>query len=102
MGNQIYSKEGIVIFRAGDEFIVHNTHKKFEEGHTHLKNFKASKAAINHVIRGTIPRCGKYYLESLKRLSTDENYRRRIDEIMQAKETKSKQKYININKGVVR
>lgn len=100
MPNQVYSKDGYVIFKVRHGFIVHNTEKDFEDGHTHLKNFKASKGAISYVRQKKIPtRSSIYYLTSLERLSTDHQYKDRIRQLIEARKKRDKPSYINVNKG---
>lgn len=104
MGNQIYSRRDFIIFKSGTGFVVYNKSKKFEEGHTHLKNFNAAKKAVNYVIIKKIPKKASfYYLESLIRLSNNQKYVKQVRELMEVRKQKgSKEYYININKGVVK
>ena len=67
--------------------------------HTHLKNLNPSYKLIDNVLNKKIPkRCGNYYLESHARLSTDENYIRKITELLEVKRSKTKQFYYNPHK----
>lgn len=91
MGNQIYQKQGFIIFHCGDGYIAQNLDKDFEDGHTHLKNFNAAKRAIDLVIKKKIPRdSGNYFLESLARLSEDEKYSRDCRDLISTKKAKGK------------
>lgn len=74
--NTIYRNKSYNIYRAGkNQYIVHNTHKPFKEGHTHINNYNTAKMIIKLSITKTIPvHLSKYLLESLVRISTDPNY----------------------------
>lgn len=52
----VYRKGEFVITKASDGFIVYNTTKEWEGGHSHLRSFKAAKTAINLVQKGKMPR----------------------------------------------
>lgn len=57
------------------EFIVHNTHKKFKNGHTHLNNYNTAKYIIQLAIHKSIPHTKSIYLiDSLIRVSNDSGY----------------------------
>ena len=91
MGNIIYSKGSFIIFLAGDNIVVYNKEKDFECGHSHLKSIKAGKDAITLVMAGKIPKnCRNYYLITLQRLSTDGDYIRRIQELIDVRKQKGK------------
>ena len=75
MDKLVYIKKHFIITKVQNGYIVYNTDKEFEKGHTHLKSFKASKTAIDLVLNSKIPRSTNfYYLESLIRLSSDKKY----------------------------
>ncbi|MDI7818091.1 hypothetical protein QMM58_17075 [Clostridioides difficile] len=92
--NKIYEKKEYIIIKSKTGYIVYNTNKKFEEGHTHLKSYNAAKTAIDLVIRRRIPRSySVYFLTSLMRISNDIQY---INDIMNIRNNKwLKEKYIN-------
>lgn len=92
--NQIYSKQSYKIYRADGGFIVHNTDKMFEGGHTHLTSFKSAKYLVDLALHKSIPyHLDSYRLISLMRISQDEEYRAKILELVGNK--KKKEKYIN-------
>ena len=97
----MYSKAGFIIIRVGKGFIVYNTAKAWEDGHSHLKSYKAAKTAINLVLKNKLPRSrGLYYLTTLQILSQDEKYIDRIEQLKQTRKQKGKkQSYYNVNKG---
>lgn len=100
----IYRKDEFIILKVSEGFIVYNTKKEWENGHSHLKSFKAAKTAINLVQKGKLPKSrGFYYLTTLQRISTEEEYIERIEQLKQTrKERGRKQTYYNVNKGVAR
>lgn len=99
--NQIFKKDEFIIipFYKGkkQEFMVVNTRKEFENGHTHLKSFKMAKYLIN------LARCKKinsglrpYLLTSLIRISRDPDYIEKLKELLAVKKSKgSKASYYN-------
>jgi hypothetical protein len=93
--NQIFKKDEFIItpFYKGrkQEFMVVNTKKEFKNGHTHLKSFKMAKYLINlarskKINSGLRP----YLLTSLARISNDQEYIMKLEEILAVKRTKGK------------
>ena len=67
--------------------------------HTHLKSKHFCKKLIDYVVDRKVPkRFGNYVLESCIRLSDDENYIRKISELLDARKNKTKQFYYNPHK----
>lgn len=112
-GNVVYRKDDFIIFEEGNGYIVRNTKKPFENGHTHLDQFKRNKNckvtkslkgamlkmgidAINFVIHGKIPKKAEIkYLRSLQRLSNNSGYIRDIDTLIAVRAQKgAKQAFI--------
>ncbi|WP_143323053.1 hypothetical protein [Clostridium sp. HBUAS56010] len=64
--------------------------------HTHMKNYHASKRLIDNVVDKKIPRrVGNYYLSSLSRLTNSVNYKKKVDELLDVRKRKSRQRYFN-------
>ncbi|WP_301214669.1 hypothetical protein [uncultured Clostridium sp.] len=82
--NIIYSKKHFNIYRVGkNAFIVHNKHKNFKYGHTHINNYNTAKWIINLSINNTIPnRASIYILDSIIRISDNKNYINEIENII--------------------
>ena len=83
--NIIYSKKNYNIYKISRQsFIIHNTKKKFEDGHTHIKNYKTAKYLIDLCIHRSIPdrHLSDYLLESIIRLSTNIDYIKQIKQKM--------------------
>lgn len=93
---QIYKKNEFIIFPFKSGYIVFNFNGEFKQNHTHLRNYKACKKAIDYVIKKKIPRSNSfYYLNSLKRLSLDQDYKDKITSLIKVKKSKGKQIYRN-------
>lgn len=97
MFNKIYEKKEFIVFQVKKGYVVYNTRKSFEEGHTHLKHFEAAKTAIDLAINKKIPRSKYgYYLTSLIRISDDGYYIDKLSELLYVREQKGKkEKYCN-------
>ena len=67
--------------------------------HTHIKSKGFCHKLIDYVVDKKVPtRVSNYVLESCIRLSTDKNYIRKIDELLVARNNKTKQFYYNPHK----
>jgi hypothetical protein len=79
MSVQIYQDPEFKIYKAGDGYIVHNRHKNFREGHTHVKKYDTCILMIKLVEKKLIPKSrSKHFIESLIRISNDRKYIRKI------------------------
>lgn len=98
MYNKIFERKEFIIFQVKEGYVAYNTKKDFEEGHTHLKHFNAAKKAIDLVISKKIPKSTNvYYLTSLVRLTNDEKYEEKINELIETRKQKGKkEKYCNV------
>lgn len=75
-----------MIIEALEGFVVYNTKKPFQKGHTHLNNFNAAVSAVKLVEHRELPRNrSKYFIESLVRISLDKEY---IDKVCKAEKEK--------------
>lgn len=92
--NKVYEKEDYYIYQVNHEYIIHNTKKEFPEGHTHVRNLKTAQYLIDLCIHKSIPHhIYKYFIISLSRITTDEQYKNKLLELLGNK--KCKQTYIN-------
>ena len=82
--NTIYRKKNYNIYKIGKgNFIVHNTSKKFEKGHTHINNYNAAKTVIYLSMNSIVPKhLSKYLIESIIRISTDTQYIDKLKELL--------------------
>lgn len=95
--NQVYSKQAFKVYRAEGGYVIHNTDKKFKDGHTHLTSFKSAKYLIDLALHKSLPyHLDTYRLISLVRISLDEEYRAKIKELVSNK--KHKDKYVNCSR----
>jgi hypothetical protein len=63
-------------------FIIHNTKKPFDEGHTHINNFDTAKFLIKLSIHKSVPdHLSNYLLESLIRINKDRKYIQKLKNI---------------------
>lgn len=79
-------------------YIAYNTKKVFKDGHTHLRCFESAKTAIDLVIRKKVPRSTDlYYIKSLIRLSEDNIYISKINELIKYREEELNREKYNKN-----
>lgn len=97
MYNKIFERKEFIIFQVKEGYIAYNTKKAFKDGHTHLKHFNAAKKAIDLVINKKTPKSTNvYYLISLIRLTNDDSYIEKINELIDVRNKKGKkEKYHN-------
>ena len=94
---KIYERKEYIILRVKKGYIVYNTKKTFENGHTHLQSFEMSKTIIDNSIRKKRPKTNNTYLiESHIRITKDSKYKQLLEELLEAKKDKTKDnKYHN-------
>lgn len=97
MGCQVYQQGSYKIYRAGHNYIIHNSQYPFEEKHSHVRNFGIAKQLIHLAIKKKIPHhLSIYLLTSLMRISDDENYIEHLETFIEVKHAKGKKlKYVN-------
>ena len=84
-------------------YIIHNAQKQFKEGHSHIKNYKTAVYLIDLALHKSIPHhLHLYFLETLVRVSTDDTYIRKLQELIKTKREKTHVKYYNSRKKVKR
>ena len=65
---KVFAKKYMVVFQREehDEFVVYNTKKEWEEGHTHIHSYKQAMYLVDCIINNKIPKkVNKYFLVSL-------------------------------------
>lgn len=99
--NVVYSDKGYIVQETGTRFSgkynnkyrVLNTHGE-DKNHTHLNSFDVCKAVIHLVQHGKLPRTAKkYIIRSCIRLSTDDEYKGKVECLLKTKLNKGKQAY---------
>lgn len=79
MSRKIFQRKEYSIYRCSDGFVVHNTNKKFENGHTHVSNFYKAKILVIMAIKREIDdKLNERDIESLIRLTNDNTYRNKL------------------------
>ena len=85
----IYRKHNYYIYATKDGYIVHNSKKPFERGHTHINNYNTAKYLIDMSFHSKIPyHTYDYILESLIRISTDESYIQKLNKMKKCRKKK--------------
>lgn len=97
---KVYEKGHYIILKvkSGKKtgYIVYNTKKKWEEGHTHLESFDMAKTIIDNVIKHKKPKTKNLYLlQSHIRLTDNPSYVKFINELIDSKKNKRKSGYRN-------
>ena len=90
--NQIYSKNGYIVFPTKNGYVVHNTVKTFQNGHTHMKYLNPCKTLIDICIHKKVPKTNNlYFLQSLIRISDDVEYIEKLEGFLWMKKNKIKE-----------
>lgn len=93
MGIQIYQKDEFKIYKTSKGCIIHNSKYSFEDKHTHMNSVKAAIDLINFVMNKKLPRRTSIrYLESMCRISDDEIFKSKIQQFVEVKINKNKNK----------
>lgn len=88
-GNCIFRKKDFIVLAVGHEYIVVNREKIFKDGHTHLQSFKQAMYIVNMALSKRLPKhLSAYLLTSLIRVSDDEDYKQKIQELLDTKQDK--------------
>ena len=71
----VYSRKHYNIYKCNDgSYVVHNTKKSFDTGHTHIGDLDMAKVVVDVAVKKKIPhKFSRYLLISLLRIS--DNYR---------------------------
>ena len=102
----IYQYKNMIILRRDHEdFIVWNVNQPYKENgkhHTHLKSFDVSKTLCKKVADNIYPNknSDKYLIMSYIYLTENDEYKRRLEELLETRKNKSKQLYYNNKKCV--
>lgn len=90
----VYQQEEYVVFRGNDsDYIVYNTNKPFKRGHSHLKSKRRAKEVINNSIRKSFPlHWSNYFIHTMIRLTTDSNYKERLEKLRETRKRKGRKK----------
>jgi len=97
MGRQVYQEGKFKVYRAGNDFIVHNSRYMFENSHTHVRTLNTAKKIIFYSSHKIIPRTfSEYLLISLIRVTDDEKFIEDIQSLIEVRRQKGKKlRYVN-------
>lgn len=89
-------RHGFVVLNKKRHFLVINPKKEFKNGHTHIKSKSQAFYLCDCAYKKKIPKnTNNYFLTSLIRISTDNNYIRKLEELIEVRNSKGhKEKYI--------
>lgn len=101
---KIYEYKEYIILKVEHKkrigFIVYNTKKDWESGHTHLNSKSVAEIVIKNVDQRRKPKTNNLYLlKSHIRVSNDLKYIKFLEDLIETKKNKDKKVYIN-KKGV--
>lgn len=99
----VFQKKEYKVFHCieNSNYIVINTKKQFEEGHTHVQHYNTAMYLVDCAIHKKIPKkVNRYFLVSLTRISKDTKYKERIQRILDGEEPK--EVYVNRPKQIRR
>jgi hypothetical protein len=84
-------RHGFIIENKEKYFLVINPKKEFSNGHTHLKSKYQAIYSVDCVYKKKIPRnTNLYFLVSLIRLSTDKEYIKEVEQLIETRKQKGK------------
>lgn len=91
----VYRKQGFIIIRVDNGFIVINTTKEFKEGHTHIKSLEVGKTLIDCALHNKMPKTRNLYLlQSLIRISSNEKQIKDLESLIEVRKNKSNMSYV--------
>ena len=94
---KIYQRQEYIILATKTGYVVYNTKKEFEEGHTHLKSYKMATTLIDNCIKKKKPNSTNVYIiTSHIRVSKDEKYIEMLEGLLDTKKSKGKKNYRNV------
>lgn len=78
---RLYKFKNFEIYGYKNVYIIYNKNKEFENGHTHINNFKTAKYLIKLSYYKIIPKhLSSYLFKSLVRISNDELYLQKLNQ----------------------
>ncbi|SKC49174.1 hypothetical protein [Maledivibacter halophilus] len=95
--------DNVIIKPSNGGFLVINLTKLnkygFKNAHTHIKNKMVAKTIKTNVMYNRFPKTrNQYLLTSHIRVSNNENYIKKIQQLINTRNNKGKQQYINCQK----
>ena len=94
----VSKRKQFVLFEADDGYVLQNVEMD-DFAHTHLESWKMAMKLISYSMQKKVPHdLSRYLLISLLRINDDEEYCRKIEDLLDNK--KRKDMYFNPNKGM--
>lgn len=95
--------DNVIIKPSSGGFLVINLTKVnkygFEKAHTHIKSKMVARTIKNNVMYNRFPKTrNQYLLTSHIRVSNNENYIKKIEQLIDTRKNKGNQKYVNCQK----
>ncbi|MCT4564685.1 MAG: hypothetical protein N4A68_10310 [Maledivibacter sp.] len=95
--------DNVIIKPSSGGFLVINLTKVnkygFEKAHTHIKSKMVARTIKTNVMYNRFPKTrNQYLLTSHIRVSNNENYIKKIEQLLYTRKNKGNQKYINCQK----
>lgn len=71
----------VILYSSKEErYIVYNTNKEWNKGHTHIKTLKQAEYLCDCIRKNKVPsNVNKYFIISLLRLSNDKKYSNKLE-----------------------
>ena len=87
---KIFQRKEYSIYKVKDGFVIHNTNKKFENGHTHIRTFSKAKSIVDLCVRKKLPNkpC-RWEIQSLIRVTDNQTYKNKLMLLLQTLEGES-------------
>ena len=79
---RIFTRREFVVFKIDDYFLLVNTNKPFDFGHTHLRSFNACISIIKLIEKKQLPNSkSRHFMESILRVCDDKVYSEKIKQL---------------------
>jgi hypothetical protein len=79
---RVFTRREFVVFKIDDNFLLINTNKPFDLGHTHLRSFNACISIIKLIERKQLPKSkSRHFMESILRVCDDNLYSEKIRQL---------------------
>lgn len=81
---KVYQRKEYIIVKIKNDYMIINTHKKFDEGHTRVKDFKKAKSLIDLCVRTKLPNKPRIWeIKKLINISNNKDYIKKLKELLE-------------------
>lgn len=81
---KIFQRKEYSIYKVSEGYIIHNTNKNFNKGHSHVRSFNKAKSLIDLCVRKKLPNTPRAWeIESLIRITNNNTYRNKLRNILE-------------------